>query len=118
MIKRILILCTVLLIGSACVSFKGGFHDPGEPASVSKFNIHTLSNDMGLVKHHSTELSSECGLSENDFIKYVRDRVDYSQIFLFIVFEEGKPLVGDTCYKKAHIYYLKEQKADAVKEEM
>ncbi len=107
MIKRILAVCIVLLIGSACVSIKGRFDDPGEPASRGEYDIQSISNDMGLVKIHAKELSSGCGLSGNDFIKYAHDRIDHSRSFQFIVFVSGKPLVGRKCYRKAFIFYLK-----------
>ena len=109
MIKRTLIICAMVILITACGVFKRGDWINEMPASIGEYDIQTVANEMGLVNNHAIENPSECGLSANDFIKYVRDRVDGARALQFIVFVDGKPLVGDRCYRKAFIFYLKEK---------
>ncbi|MCK4497507.1 MAG: hypothetical protein KAU24_04875, partial [Candidatus Aenigmarchaeota archaeon] len=56
----------------------------------------------------STEPLSGCGLSDDDFMKYARSKINYERPFQFIVFTKGNPLVGKRCFRTALIFYLKE----------
>lgn len=77
------------------------------PASWSKYKIDTVANEPLLLRQYPESNVSGCGLSNDDFIKYARDRIDYGRQFQFIVFVSGKPLVGERCLRKAFIFYLK-----------
>lgn len=79
------------------------------PATIGQYAIQTVSNGQELIKIHATESPSECGLSANDFMQFVQDRIDYSRRFLFVVYVDGKPLVGNRCYRKAYIFYLRKK---------
>lgn len=77
------------------------------PASWGKYKIDTISNEVGLIRLYPESNASDCGLADDDFVKYARDRIDYRREFQFIVFVSGKPLVGERCLQKAFIFYLK-----------
>lgn len=77
------------------------------PASWGKYKIDSIANEVGLIRLYPELDHSECGLADDDFIRYAMDRVDYSRKFQFIVFIPGKPLVGERCLRKAYLFYLK-----------
>lgn len=78
------------------------------PASWGKYKINTVVNEVLLSSVWTpTEPLSGCGLSDNDFIKYATSKINHEREFQFIVFTDGKPLVGERCLRKAFIFYLK-----------
>ena len=77
------------------------------PVSQSRYKIDSVANEVGLVRLYPELERSECGLADDEFIEYAMNRVDHSRQFQFIVFIDGKPLVGGRCLRKAFIYYLK-----------
>ena len=77
------------------------------PASISKYKIEPVVNEVGLIKLHPEYNTSECGLSDEDFVRYARSKIDYERQYQFTVFTLGKPLVGERCLKTALIFYLK-----------
>jgi len=78
-------------------------------ASYGKYYIDPVVNEVGLKRLYSDLEHSDCGLSDEAFMKYARERINYKRQFQFIVFLEGKPLVGKRCYRRALIFYLKER---------
>ena len=76
-------------------------------ASSSKYLIESVANEPLLLRQYPGSTVTGCGLSNDDFIKYARERIDHNREFQFIVFISGKPLVGKVCYKRALIFYLK-----------
>lgn len=77
------------------------------PASLGKYAIDSVANEVGLIRLYPDAEHSGCGLAHDDFIEYAMNRIDYSRQFQFIVFINGKPLVGERCLRKAFIFYLK-----------
>jgi len=107
-IALILLIIGVMVTFYCCISF-GDFDDSGDnmPASWGKYKIESVANEPLLSRLYPECGTSECGLSDDDFIKYARDRIDRRRQFQFIVFIEGKPLVGEKCLRKAFLFYLK-----------
>ena len=99
---------TFVLIFLGCCSSLGDFdkEDP-VPASVGKYKIDVVINEVSLKRLYPDAGHSGCGLSDGDFIKYAMSRVDYRRKFQFIVFIDGKPLVGERCLRRAFIFYSK-----------
>jgi len=77
------------------------------PASYGKYKVESIANEVGLKRLYPNVGHSECGLSDEAFIKYVRERIDYRRQFQFMVFIPGRTLIGKRCLKKAFIFYLK-----------
>lgn len=75
--------------------------------SWGKYKIDTVVNEVGLKRLYPDVEHSECGLSNDAFMKYARERIDHSRQLQFIVFIEGKPLVGKRCWRRALIFYLR-----------
>ena len=99
---------TFALIFLGCCSSLSDFEkeDPA-PASYGKYKIGLVMNEVSLKKLYPDAGHSECGLADDDFMKYARERIDYGRQFQFIVFISGKPLVGERCLRRAFIFYLK-----------
>ncbi len=102
--KRLSIL---VLITLCCCSSLSDFEEEYVPPSWGKFAITPVANEVLLRKLYPDLGHSECGLGDDDFIRYTRDRIDYTREFQFIVFISGKPLVGKECLRRALIFYLK-----------
>jgi len=106
--KKCTIFFLLLLIGCVTLSeIEKAATEDRLPASYGKYKIESIANEVILRKMHPEYGMSECGLSDEGFMKYARERIDYKRQFQFIVFIEGKPLVGKRCLKKAYIFYLK-----------
>ena len=106
----------ILLITGVMVTLHYCTHKIGEevsawaehtPASWGEYKIDTVTNEIALKKVYPNVEHSECGLADDSFIEYAMDRIDYSRQFQFVVFIDGKPLVGERCLRKAFIFYLK-----------
>jgi len=99
---------TFVLIFLGCCSSLSDFEkeDP-MPASVGKYKIDTVINEVSLKRLYPDAEHSGCGLSNDAFMKYARERIDYRREFQFMVFIGGKPLVGEYCLRRALIFYLK-----------
>ena len=104
---RRLIYVFVLMFFVSCATLYDFEDKERIPASWSAYRIDTVANDPALKRLYPDAEHSECGLADDDFIKYARDRIDYRREFQFMVFISGKPLVGGKCYKRALMYYLK-----------
>lgn len=106
--RRLIILLSLLLLMTC--GYKRTFDlDKPVPASWGVFIIDPVANEPLLVEVWiPTEPLSGCGLSNDDFMKYARSKVNYERPFQFIVFTGGKPLVGKRCFRTALIFYLKE----------
>lgn len=109
--RRLIILLSLSLL-MACSLNKRAF-DLDKPVSVpvswGVFIIDSVANEPLLAKVWTlTEPLSGCGLSNDDFVKYARSKINYKRPFQFIVFTEGNPLVGKRCFRTALIFYLKE----------
>lgn len=106
--RRLIVLLSLLLL-MFCGSGRVLDLDKPMPTSWGVFIIDPVANEPLLAKVWvPTEPLSGCGLSNDDFMKYARSRINYERPFQFIVFTEGKPLVGKRCFRTALIFYLKE----------
>lgn len=103
----LLVLVGVMLFMAECVRLSDVEEVPRKPASVSNYQIESIANEVGLIKLYPESNTSDCGLTDKDFIKYVKERIDYRRKFQFVVFERGRTMTGKYCIKKAFIYYLK-----------
>lgn len=104
--RRLIVLLSLFLLMS-CGS--GRMPDLDKPASWGVYVINPVANEPLLADvWEPTEPLSGCGLSNDDFMKYARSKINYERPFQFIVFTEGKPLVGKRCFRTALIFYLKE----------
>ena len=102
------LICTFMFIFLGCCSSLGDFDkDNPMPASVGKYKIDAVVNEVLLKKLYPDVGHSGCGLSNDAFMKYAREKIDHRRQFQFIVFIEGKPLVGERCWRRALIFYLK-----------
>jgi len=106
-VRRLIVLLSLLLL-MAC-GYKRIDLDKPTPTSWGVFIIDPVANEPLLAEVWTpTEPLSGCGLSDDDFMKYVRSKINYKRPFQFVVFTEGKPLVGKRCFRTALIFYLKE----------
>lgn len=80
------------------------------PTSWGKYKIDSVANEVLLKKRFPDAGHSECGLADDDFVKYARSKIDYRRQFQFIVFTEGKTMTGKRCLRTALIFYLKKKK--------
>ena len=104
--RRLIILFSVLFL-VAC-GLNEQVYKPA-PTSWGVFIVDPVANEPLLVSVWTpTEPLSGCGLSNDDFVKYARSKINYKRPFQFIVFTGGKPLVGKRCFRTALIFYLKE----------
>lgn len=105
--KLVILLSFLLLI--ACGLNQREIDLSDVPTSWGTYVIDPVGNEPLLAKvWASTEPLSGCGLSDNDFVQYAMSKINYKRPFQFIVFTEGKPLVGKRCFRTALIFYLKE----------
>ena len=92
-------------------SFNADIHSiMNTPRIVGKYVIDSVANEVLLKKLYPDAEHSECGLADDDFMKYAKDRIDHTRQFQFMVFIDGKPLVGERCWRGALIFYLREGK--------
>jgi len=107
--RRLIILLSLLLFMACGLNERTLDLDKPAPASWGVFIIDPVANEPLLAKVWiPTEPLSGCGLSNDDFMKYARSKINYKRPFQFIVFTGGKPLVGKRCFRTALIFYLKE----------
>jgi len=110
----ILLVITVMIPLQFC-SFKGfakqvSTWEEHMPASWGNYKIDTIANEPLLISVWTpTEPPSGCGLANSDFMDYAKSKIDRTRKFQFIVFSDGKPAVGERCFRKAFIFYLKEK---------
>ena len=103
--KRLICILIIITVWS-CASLSD-FEEEYVPSTWGKFGIDLVVNEVLLRELYPDLGHSGCGLGDDDFIQYARDRVDYTREFQFIVFVSGKPLVGEPCYRRALIFYIK-----------
>jgi len=97
----------ILLFLMSCYNVDINKKDDSIPASWGKYKIESVANEILLQKQYPESNTSDCGLSNDDFIKYAMKRIDHKREFQFIVFVDGKPMVGTKCLRRALIFYLK-----------
>ena len=102
-----LIYTFVLIFLGCCSSLSDFEKEDSAPASYGKYKIDTVMNEVSLKRLYPDAEHSACGLADDDFMKYTREKIDYERQFQFIVFISGKPLVGERCLRRAFIFYLK-----------
>lgn len=105
-ITLVSIVIAVMVTLHSC-SFKADDWAGHMPASWGKYKIDTITNEPLLLRQYPDAEQSGCGLADDDFIKHARSKIDYEREFQFIVFTNGKPLVGEKCLRTALIFYLK-----------
>ena len=107
--RKLIILFSFFLLMSCGFNEQAFDLDKPTPTSWGVFVIDSVANESLLAREWtSTEPLSGCGLSDDDFMKYARSKINYERPFQFIVFTRGKPMVGERCFRTALLFYLKE----------
>lgn len=107
--RKLIILFSFLLLMACGLNERTFDLDKPMPTSWGVFIINSVANEPLLAKVWTpTEPLSGCGLSDDDFMKYAMSKINYERPFQFIVFTKGNPMVGERCFRKALIFYLKE----------
>lgn len=101
----ILLVAGIVFTLEQCVTL--GDVEEHMPASLSEYKIDPVANEVLLKRLYPDAEHSDCGLSDDEFIKYVRERIDFRRKFQFVVFIEGTTMTGKRCLKRAFLFYLK-----------
>ncbi len=105
--SKLIILILGIGIMASCLALSRNWKEE-MPASWGKYSIDSIANEVLLQKEFPDAKHSPCGLAYDAFEEYARSQVNRKRQFQFMVFIDGKPAVGGRCWRKAFIFYLKE----------